>query len=111
MNEDTQTAENMYYMQTDREDAEPSRRSLDHSSSSTAVASASHSAPPLGVDEVEHTGQPPYLFTTAGELHQICLEHDLTIAQVIWENERAFRSATQIREGLLRRLSRCSAPR
>lgn len=51
----------------------------------------------------EKTGQPRFLFATAEELHRICHEQNMTIAQVVWENELAFRSEAEIREGLMAR--------
>ena len=103
VNEDTQTAENMYYMETDAESASPSRRSLDHGVHPLPSAPLKAIAGPSSEADETPSGQPPYLFTTAGELLQICVEHDLTIAQVIWENERAFRSDEDIRQGLFNR--------
>lgn len=49
------------------------------------------------------SNEPPFLFATAAELHKICEENNMTIAQVVWENERAFRSEDAIRSGLLKR--------
>ncbi|RSH92037.1 hypothetical protein EHS25_009408 [Saitozyma podzolica] len=124
VNKETQTAENLYYRDINPEHAEPSRRNQTHSAaavsttvpqieagaspesadSSTSVPSVS-SATPVAEKATKSThapsGQPPYLFATASELHKICVEQDLTIAQVVWENELAFRSADEIREGLM----------
>jgi hypothetical protein len=126
VNKETQTAENLYYRDINPEHAEPSRRNQTHSAaavsttvpqieagaspesadSSTSVPSVS-SATPVAEKATKSThapsGQPPYLFATASELHKICVEQDLTIAQVVWENELAFRSADEIREGLMNR--------
>jgi L-serine dehydratase len=42
----------------------------------------------------------PYLFTTGNKLLKICKKHKLTVAQVMWENEKVWRDEDQIREGL-----------
>jgi L-serine dehydratase len=43
----------------------------------------------------------PYPFKTAAELLTYCQETDRTIAQVMFENEKVWRSETEIRTGLL----------
>ena len=100
----------MYYKETDAADAEPSRRDQHTRSvrSSTAIP-----APGSGSSDVpKKTGTPKYLFSTADSLIKYCREHNLTIAQVVWENELAFRTEEEIRDGLHSRecgqlLSRC----
>ncbi|MGS5085704.1 L-serine ammonia-lyase [Hydrogenophaga sp. A37] len=44
----------------------------------------------------------PYPFTTGDELLQRCTESGLSIAQVMWHNELAWRDAASVRSGLLR---------
>lgn len=130
VNSATQVAENLYYMGVDKEVVEASRRdmasSTSHSTSSapdsghrailpspignseessgqSTQADAQSEAPSKAAEgSSELSGQPRFLFATAEELHKICVDNDMTIAQVIWENERAFRSEDEIREGLLR---------
>lgn len=100
VNQETQTAENMYYMGIDKGDVSASRKDVSHlgeaENGSMIEGSTGEAASP------GPSGQPPFLFATADELHRICAEQDLTIAQVVWENELAFRSAEEIRAGLLR---------
>jgi L-serine dehydratase len=43
----------------------------------------------------------PYPFTTAEELLQQCREHGLSISALMLENEKAWRSAAEVRAGLL----------
>ncbi|WP_049622534.1 L-serine ammonia-lyase [Frateuria defendens] len=43
----------------------------------------------------------PYPFTSAAQLLALCAEHDLTIAQLMMENEKVWRSEAEIRAGLL----------
>ncbi|HEU4626546.1 MAG TPA: L-serine ammonia-lyase [Steroidobacteraceae bacterium] len=45
---------------------------------------------------------PPYPFESAGELLTRCREHGLEIFELVWANERAWRSDEEIRAGLLR---------
>jgi hypothetical protein len=119
VNNDTQTAENLYYRDIDASNAEPSRRepSLNTEAGSTtfnptlepkllpAPEANPTSTPAQEQDprpDGDRSGQPPYLFATAQSLLDICKKHDLTIAQVVWENELAFRSEAEIRKGLLK---------
>jgi L-serine dehydratase len=43
----------------------------------------------------------PYPFTTGDELLRICADNDLSISDVMMENEKAWRSESEIRAGLL----------
>ncbi|KAK1925700.1 serine dehydratase alpha chain-domain-containing protein [Papiliotrema laurentii] len=101
VNEATQTAENLYYRDIDPSNAEPSRRDQ-HTHPSPAPVSAI-AGPESTVEELPEpkpSGTPPYLFSTASSLIEYCRSHNLTIAQVVWENELAFRTEDEIREGL-----------
>ncbi|BBU28756.1 L-serine dehydratase I [Burkholderia sp. THE68] len=44
----------------------------------------------------------PYPFLTGDELMKMCTESGKSIAQLMWENERVWRSEDEIRSGLLR---------
>ena len=44
----------------------------------------------------------PYPFSSGDELLAICAEEKLTMAQVMWGNERVWRSEAEIRSGLLK---------
>lgn len=44
----------------------------------------------------------PYPFKSGDELLKQCREHGLTVAQLMWANEQAWRSTEEIRSGLLR---------
>jgi L-serine dehydratase len=48
-----------------------------------------------------HTTAVPYPFKTAAQLLDVCLTHDLSICQVMLENEKVWRSEAEIRAGLL----------
>ncbi|MBI1754247.1 MAG: L-serine ammonia-lyase [Acidobacteria bacterium] len=44
---------------------------------------------------------PPHVFHTSAELLGICRERGLSISEVMWANERAWRAEAEIRRGLL----------
>ena len=46
--------------------------------------------------------QLPYPFRSGEELMRLCAEHKLSIAQLMWQNELVWRSADEVRSGLLR---------
>ncbi|MEM1412756.1 MAG: L-serine ammonia-lyase, partial [Pseudomonadota bacterium] len=50
---------------------------------------------------VKDTTAVPYPFTTTAELRQQCTDHNLTISDIMWANEGAWRSREEIRAGLL----------
>lgn len=109
VNKETQTAENLYYMDIHPENVEPSRRQQSGTTTDAGLLGIpSPLASETSAEPVEPTsepaslsGKPRYIFTTAAELERICSENNLTIAQVVWENELAFRTADQIRDGLM----------
>lgn len=49
----------------------------------------------------EGNDPPPYPFSTADELLKLCTQHHLTIAELMLENEKTWRSITAIQEGIL----------
>jgi hypothetical protein len=119
VNKETQINENLYYMDVKSSNA-GARRSQSHhnvkeKTVDTVPAIGDGSAMDEPLEVVEKPGdasvdcahatraRPPYLFATAEELFDICEKHNLTIAQVVWENERTFRSDEEIEEGLLHR--------
>lgn len=44
----------------------------------------------------------PYPFATGEELFGLCKAHGLSVAELVWANERTWRSDEEIREGLLK---------
>jgi L-serine dehydratase len=57
----------------------------------------------IGADRVkEDATQLPFPFDTAQELLDLCRTHHLSISQIMWENEKTWRSEVAIRDGLLR---------
>jgi hypothetical protein len=98
VNSETQTAENLYYRDINPKDATPARRDQTHG---LTEDTPSHINSSSQKEDDGRSGQPKYLFSTAGELNKICEETDLTIAQVVWENELAFRSSKEIKRSLM----------
>ncbi|OAJ33687.1 L-serine ammonia-lyase [Piscirickettsia salmonis] len=45
--------------------------------------------------------QLPYLFNSAEQLLTLCKQHNKTIAELMWDNERAWRNDEQIKSGIL----------
>jgi L-serine dehydratase len=55
-----------------------------------------------GAERVQADATPlPFPFDSGAELLDHCTQHGLSISQLMWENEKAWRSATEIRQGLL----------
>jgi L-serine dehydratase len=50
----------------------------------------------------EDTNPPPYPFSTAEELLKLCETHNLSIAQLMLENEKTWRSTEEIYQGILK---------
>jgi L-serine dehydratase len=50
---------------------------------------------------VEDDTKLPYAFSTANQLLEICTQHNLSISQVMMENEKAWRSEEEVRRGIL----------
>ncbi|KAL1408854.1 hypothetical protein Q8F55_005668 [Vanrija albida] len=108
VNKETQTAnQNLYYRETHAEDATPARRDQGQ-----GLTPADGLLPAItdgrgdgNAAELEGAAEQPkrlpYIFATAEELLAICERENLTIAQVVWENERAFRSEADIETGLM----------
>lgn len=51
---------------------------------------------------VLHTSSLPYEFNTAEELLRLCKEHNMSISELMLENEKVWRSEADIRSGLLK---------
>jgi L-serine dehydratase len=50
---------------------------------------------------VADTSEQPYAFSSGDQMLALCEEHGLTIAQLMMENEKIWRSESEIRDGLL----------
>lgn len=49
----------------------------------------------------EESNPPPYPFSTANELLQLCIKHQLSIAELMMHNEKTWRSTEEIHQGIL----------
>jgi len=102
VNSETQTAENLYYRDINPQDATPARRDQTHGlTEDTPSPTANTTSTEREGEQGGRSGQPRYLFSTADELNKICEDTDLTIAQLVWENELAFRSSNEIKRSLM----------
>lgn len=107
--------ENLYYKSMNREAADPVRRQQDHGEKGDDVRAShsplalpgykedGHPAEPTPETATEGTkwAQPPLPFSTAADLLDICNKHNLTVAQVCWENERHYLSDEEIKQKTL----------
>lgn len=109
--------ENLYYKQIRKADADPMRRE-GRSRSTAAPAGDNQSLPGTGAPAPsDHTdvqlseggskppskpSDPPMLFSSGQSLLQLCKKNNMTIAQLVWENERHYYSDQEIRSKLLK---------
>lgn len=99
--------ENVFYKETDKTQADPARRQQDHGvpdqrqlalPSQEVLPSAE---PEAHAKETQKWALPPYPYANGQQLLQLCHDHDLTIAQIVWENERHYLSDEEIKTKLL----------
>ncbi|GEM07253.1 L-serine dehydratase [Rhodotorula toruloides] len=108
VNEQTQVDENLYYRGIHKQEVAESRRDQAHGLPPDAFAPLSlppmDDAPspnaPVKADQPSKQ-QPPYLFRNAAGLVRLTQQHNLTIAQLVWQNERAYLPDSEISEKLL----------
>ncbi|KAM0787832.1 hypothetical protein ACM66B_003886 [Microbotryomycetes sp. NB124-2] len=107
INERTQVDENLYFRAVNKEDAPQSRRDQAHGLGKLAALPS----PASEVDSSAATGDspskpdvkpPPFLFRDAQGLLKLTRQQNMTIAQLVWENELSFKTSEQVSEGLLR---------
>lgn len=90
VNEKTKVDENLYYMGVDKSKVDPARRSQLHETEE-------------GTDEYKGTAtQPPYLFSSGDSLLAMTKKYNMTIAQLVYDNERHYLSDDQINAKLMR---------
>ncbi|GAA5989470.1 hypothetical protein JCM10908_000488 [Rhodotorula pacifica] len=120
VNERTQVDENLYYRGIHKEEVDHIRRDQTHGLSPETLAASP--APALTGDTVPESeadgsaqkegagargggGFPslplPYLFRNAAGLVRLTQQHNLTIAQLVWGNERIYYSDAEISDKLL----------
>ncbi|GAA5877084.1 hypothetical protein JCM3774_002837 [Rhodotorula dairenensis] len=119
VNEQTQVDENLYYRGIHKEEVDHVRRDQTHGLSAEALASPALPAAvlqdPEGVDDAAAAADEgaakdrgkvptlplPYLFRNAAGLVRLSQQHNLTIAQLVWGNERIYYSDAEISDKLL----------
>ncbi|TNY18658.1 L-serine ammonia-lyase [Rhodotorula diobovata] len=119
VNEQTQVDENMYYRSIHKDEVDHARRDQTHGLPPDALlhvdTAAAAALPPVSVpgdeaaavaaaataDAGGGTGSLPYLFRNAAGLIKLTQKHNLTIAQLVWENERSYLSDGDISRKLL----------
>ncbi|TKA51692.1 hypothetical protein B0A53_05397 [Rhodotorula sp. CCFEE 5036] len=122
VNEQTQVDENLYYRGIHKEEVDHVRRDQTHGLSPETLASPALPAAILqGPEETAATAAAeeehneasskkgsevpslplPYLFRNAAGLVRLTQQHNLTIAQLVWGNERIYYSDAEISDKLL----------
>ena len=79
-------------------DIDPNQAALPSPANEASPDSAPSSTPPPG----DSLPQPPYLFSSAASLIGMTRRENLTIAQLVFENERSYMTADEISDGLMK---------
>lgn len=101
--------ENAFYKEKDHLKAKPARRQQDHGVPekeagllpAPAETTSDKEAGSISARE-DKWAVPPMPFATGADLLDLCDKHNLSIAQIVWENERHYLSDEEIREKLLK---------
>lgn len=100
--------ENVFYKEKDYLNANPARRQQDHGiPTETAGLIGAPAESAISEQIARQTNAedkwavPPMPFATGADLLELCDKHNLSIAQIVWENERHYLSDEEIREKLL----------
>ncbi|GAA5867270.1 hypothetical protein JCM8547_003142 [Rhodosporidiobolus lusitaniae] len=123
VNERTQVDENAFYKSISKTDVSPGRLDQTHGASSPSSGAFDGLPSPLppfdGAEQVvapsstssfgvvpggerARPAAPPFLFRDAAQLLKMTQKHNLTIAQLVWENERHQRTDAEIHDELLK---------
>ncbi|KAM0749299.1 L-serine ammonia-lyase [Meredithblackwellia eburnea MCA 4105] len=103
VNNRTQVDENLYYRETNKDDASKARRDQSHGiGAGTPLLAAPGEEDGAKAEGSQKAKQPPYLFRNAQGLLMMTQQHNLTIAQLVWNNELAFMTPQQISDNLLK---------
>lgn len=95
--------ENLYYRAVNKDEASHARRDQTHGLEEFAALPS-----PGEADNVDDAPlkpdikPPPFLFRDAQGLLRLTKQENMTIAQLVWENELSFMTSDEISEGLLR---------
>lgn len=99
--------ENVFYKEKDHLNANPARRQQDHGvpTETAGLLTGPTEADDSGTEPKSSSDDkwavPPMPFATGADLLALCETHNLTIPQIVWENERHYLSDEEIREKLL----------
>lgn len=100
--------ENVFYKEKDHLNANPARRQQNQGvPSETAglleapTAETKTEQEPSQSTSEDRWARPPMPFSTGADLLNLCDENNLSIAQVVWENERHYMMDDEIRDKLL----------
>ncbi|KZV76009.1 L-serine ammonia-lyase [Peniophora sp. CONT] len=99
VNEKTKVDENLFYKGVDKALVQSSRLHQ-HSLSEPAHSDESDSGPETGRDE----SLPPYAFKTGADLLALTRTHNMTISQIVYDNERSFGYSDDDIQDKLRRI-------
>ncbi|KDQ19049.1 hypothetical protein BOTBODRAFT_103013 [Botryobasidium botryosum FD-172 SS1] len=103
VNEATKVDENLYYKNVDKEQVDAARLSQTHGAEEPSDTSPLDSVFGDSASESAPRGnQPPYLFHSGDSLIAMTKAHNLTIAQLVYENERHYLTPDQIHDKLMR---------
>ncbi|EJU03904.1 L-serine ammonia-lyase [Dacryopinax primogenitus] len=111
VNDQTKVDENLYYKGLDKSRVDPSRLSQTHGLGHTRTQEEGTEEEREGEGERPRDrgeesggrgGQPPFLFSSGDTLLALTKKHNLTIAQLVYDNERHYLSDQEIRAKLAR---------
>ncbi|CDZ98003.1 Serine dehydratase-like, alpha subunit [Phaffia rhodozyma] len=120
INERTKVDENMYYRSINKSAASPARRDQTHGMTTDKIegiaapdelkseeSQRAHEHTTTGQEsggpnEDKKKQQPKYLFHNAASLEALTRKHNLTIAQLVWNNELSYMTSQQITDNLLK---------
>ncbi|KAJ7132041.1 L-serine ammonia-lyase [Mycena epipterygia] len=90
VNDKTKVDENLFYKGVDKKAVHGARLHQVHppSDSEAIVISSADAAPPD--QSAEQEPGPPYPFSSGNSLLELTKKHNMTIAQIVWDNEKAF---------------------
>ncbi|KAJ7074921.1 serine dehydratase alpha chain-domain-containing protein [Mycena belliarum] len=99
VNDKTKVDENLFYKGVDKKAVHGARLHQVHpppdpetaavAASASDLSSATHTAEELSTEPQEEPG-PPYPFSSGNTLLELTKKHNMTIAQIVWDNEKSF---------------------
>ncbi|KAF8513480.1 serine dehydratase alpha chain-domain-containing protein [Gautieria morchelliformis] len=107
VNDKTKVDENLYYKGVDKLAVETARLSQMHGLDTLSIKSASMTDPTTMAENARSQGsskpaQPSYLFSSGDSLLALTKKHNMTIAQLVYDNELHFHTHEEIHDKLMR---------